>query len=41
MAGGIWLGQVGDAEDERSVLRPGFTESGSDEADGTPRTTSP
>ncbi len=31
MAGGIWLGQVGDAEDER----------GSDEVDGTPGTTFP
>ena len=40
MAGGIWLGQLVESEDERSGPRPGFTERGSDEVDGTPRTTS-
>ncbi|MEO8696209.1 MAG: hypothetical protein ABI658_22020 [Acidimicrobiales bacterium] len=39
MAGGIWMGQLAASEDERSVPRSGFTERGSDEVDGTPRTT--
>lgn len=35
MAGGIWLGQLAEAEDERSGLTTGFTERGSAEVDGT------
>ena len=34
MAGGIWLGQIAESEDERSGPRSAFTERGSDEVDG-------
>lgn len=40
MAGGIWLGQIADSDDERSGQRPTFTERGPNEVGGAPRTTS-
>ena len=40
MAGGIWLGQIADSEDERSGPTSGFTKRGADDVDGPPTTTS-
>ncbi len=40
MAGGIWLGQIAQSEAKDSAPGPAYTDRGSDEVGGTPRTTS-
>ena len=40
MAGGIWLGQIAEADDERSGPRAIFTERGPNDVGGAPRTIS-